>query len=102
MGYDNDLITKNEDNTDNKEPGMFKVILHNDDYTTMEFVVGILVEIFNKSEKEAEKIMLDVHKKGKGIAGVYIYDIANTKVQMVHKLAKEYEFPLLCTIEETK
>lgn len=83
-----------------KEPGMYKVILHNDDYTTMEFVVFILTEIFNKKEEDAQGIMLDVHKKGFGVAGIYVYDIARTKVEQVHLLAKKNNFPLLCTIEE--
>lgn len=84
-----------------KEPKMYSVILHNDDYTSMEFVVEILISIFNKSAAEATKIMLDVHKKGTGICGVYTYDIAVTKVYQVHKQAKLHEFPLRCEYEET-
>jgi len=82
-----------------KEPEEFKVILLNDDYTTMEFVVEILVDIFRKSTDDAFRIMLDVHHKGKGIVGVYTWDIAVTKVEQVHAQARANEFPLLCAIE---
>ncbi len=82
------------------EPRMYRVILYNDDYTTMEFVVMILEKIFHKSYQEAEQIMLDVHKKGKGICGVYTLEIAQTKVEQVRTLAKEHKFPLLATYEE--
>ncbi len=84
-----------------REPKMYRVLLHNDDYTTMEFVVEILISVFHKPAAEATKIMLDVHKKGIGVCGVYTYDIANTRVAMVHELAKKREFPLKCSIEET-
>jgi ATP-dependent Clp protease adaptor protein ClpS len=80
-------------------PSMWKVILHNDDYTTQEFVVWILETIFRKPEAEAVRIMLDVHKRGKGVAGVYSFDIADTKVAQVKALAEQHEFPLLCTLE---
>jgi len=79
---------------------MYRVILHNDHYTTMDFVVTVLMKIFHKPAAEATKIMLDVHKKGKGICGVYTYDIALTKVRQVEKMAKENEFPLKCSTEE--
>jgi ATP-dependent Clp protease adaptor protein ClpS len=82
------------------EPKMYQVILHNDHYTTMDFVVSVLMKIFHKSAAEATKIMLDVHKKGKGICGVYICDIAMTKVAQVAKMAKEHEYPLRCSYEE--
>lgn len=81
-------------------PRMYKVIIHNDDYTTMDFVVEILMNIFNKPAAEATKIMLDVHKKGKGICGVYTYDIAVTKVLQVHHEARKKEYPLKCSYEE--
>ncbi len=80
-------------------PSMWKVILHNDDYTTQEFVVWILETIFRKPEPEAVRIMLDVHKRGKGIAGVYPFDIADTKIAQVKSVAQQHEFPLLCTLE---
>ena len=82
------------------KPSMYKVILHNDDYTTMEFVVMILTDIFHKTIEESEKIMWDIHKRGKGISGVYTYEIAQTKVEQVLDLAKDNEFPLLATMEE--
>ncbi len=81
------------------EPPMYRVILHNDDYTTMEFVIYVLKNIFHKNEQESEYIMLDVHKKGKGICGVYTLEIARTKVEQVTTLAKQNKFPLLATYE---
>ena len=82
-----------------KEPEEFRVILLNDHYTTMEFVVEILMVIFHKSNEDANRIMLDVHRKGKGLVGVYPWDIAATKAQQVHTAAKEREFPLRCIVE---
>ena len=92
------VITKSRDKT--HEPSMYKVLLHNDDYTTMEFVVEILKFVFHKSEERATTIMLNVHKKGVGVCGVYTYDIASTKVNSVHVLAREREYPLRCSMEE--
>lgn len=83
-----------------KKPKMYRVILYNDDYTSMDFVVEILISIFNKPAAEATRIMLDVHKKGTGICGVYTYDIAISKVNLVHKEAQIHEFPLRCGYEE--
>lgn len=82
-----------------REPRMYKVLLHNDDYTTMDFVVDILMTVFQKSEEEAVLIMLNVHRKGVGLCGVYTYEVAETKVDTVHTLAKENGFPLRCTME---
>lgn len=82
-----------------KEPEMYRVILLNDDYTTTDFVVEILVSIFHKPPIEAAKIMMDVHKKGKGIVGLYTHDIAATKIAQVHMVAKEREYPLKCIME---
>ena len=82
------------------EPPLFKVLLHNDDYTTMEFVVMILESVFHKSAMEATKIMLNVHNTGIGVAGIYTRDIAETKAKLVQDLAKRYEHPLKCTIEK--
>ncbi|HOE20650.1 MAG TPA: ATP-dependent Clp protease adapter ClpS [Spirochaetota bacterium] len=82
------------------KPRMYKVILHNDHYTTMDFVVEVLVTIFHKNNMEATELMLQVHRNGFGICGVYTYDIAQTKAGQVHALARQREFPLKCTVEE--
>jgi len=97
-GMDGDLQIK--DQTELQPPQMFRVILHNDHFTTMEFVVDILEKIFHKTAREATHIMLDVHRGGSGICGVYSYDIARTKVSQVQALARAQEFPLKCTFEE--
>lgn len=91
--------TKSRAKTKLQPPSMWKVILHNDDYTTQEFVVFILKAIFRKSEVDAVRIMMDVHRAGKGVAGVYTFEIAETKVAQVKSLAEQHEFPLLCTLE---
>ncbi|MDQ7084780.1 MAG: ATP-dependent Clp protease adaptor ClpS [Sulfurovum sp.] len=83
-----------------EEPRMFKVLLHNDDYTSMEFVVGILINVFHKSQLESEQVMFQIHEAGKAICGVYTLEIAQTKVQQVKTQAKKSEFPLLATLEE--
>ncbi|MCK5221748.1 MAG: ATP-dependent Clp protease adapter ClpS [Candidatus Aminicenantes bacterium] len=82
-------------------PEMYKVVIFNDDYTTMDFVVEVLISFFSKTASEATKIMLDVHKKGKGICGIYILDIAVTKVNQVNKYSRENDFPLKCSYEKT-
>jgi len=80
-------------------PVLWKVILHNDDFTTREFVVEILRAVFRKPEAEAVRIMMDVHRRGTGVAGIYPFDVADTKVAQVRALAEAKEFPLLCTLE---
>jgi len=85
---------------DLEEPKMFKVLLHNDDYTSMDFVVEVLVGIFHKTHTQAEQIMLQIHEKDKAICGVYSFEIAQTKAAQVKQRAKQNEFPLLATIEE--
>jgi ATP-dependent Clp protease adaptor protein ClpS len=82
-----------------KEPEEFRVILLNDHYTTMEFVIEILIVIFHKNIVDANRIMLDVHRKGKGVVGVYTWDIAVTKAEQVHSAAVASEFPLRCVVE---
>ena len=82
------------------EPKMFKVLLHNDDYTSMDFVVEILTDIFHKTQQQAEQIMFQIHEHEKAICGVYSHEIAQTKVQQVKQRAKQNEFPLLATIEK--
>jgi ATP-dependent Clp protease adaptor protein ClpS len=102
MGFDNDydrgisLASKQSV----KKPDMYRVLLHNDHYTTMEFVVDILMKVFHMSAAKANEIMLDVHRKGIGVCGVYTYDIAVTKVEAVHLMAKEKQFPLRCSYEK--
>jgi ATP-dependent Clp protease adaptor protein ClpS len=81
-----------------KEPEEYRVILLNDHYTTMDFVVEILMVIFHKSTEDANRIMLDVHRKGKGTVGVYPWDIAATKTAQVHTAAREHGFPLRCIV----
>ena len=82
------------------EPPMYKVLLHNDNYTTMEFVIQILMIVFHKSYEEATQIMLNVHRSGIGVCGVFTYEVAETKVDLVNTLAKENECPLKCTMEK--
>ncbi|HEV7768468.1 MAG TPA: ATP-dependent Clp protease adaptor ClpS [Thermoanaerobaculia bacterium] len=82
-----------------EEPPLFRVLLHNDDYTTMEFVVWVLESIFNLAPEQAVQVMLNVHLRGTGAAGVYTYEIAEMKVEKTTSLAREHEFPLLVTME---
>ena len=82
-----------------KKPSLYRVLLHNDDYTSMEFVVMILSSIFHMPENRAVEVMLHVHQRGVGVAGVYSYEIAETKTKKVLRLAKEHEFPLKCSME---
>jgi ATP-dependent Clp protease adaptor protein ClpS len=83
-----------------KEPPMYKVLLHNDDYTTMEFVVQVLMFVFHKPMTDATRIMLNVHEQGIGVCGLYPYQVAETKVDTVHALAREKGFPLKCSMEK--
>lgn len=83
-----------------KEPRMYKVLLLNDDYSSMEFVIKVLMQIFHHSFEKATEIMLSVHEQGKGLCGVYTYEIAETKVAHVRKMAKEEKFPLRVIMEE--
>jgi ATP-dependent Clp protease adaptor protein ClpS len=82
-----------------KKPPLFKVLFHNDNYTTMEFVVWVLQSVFHKSESDSQAIMLAVHRNGVGVAGVYSREVAETKVSRTQQLAKEHEFPLKLSIE---
>ena len=83
-----------------KRPRMYKVILLNDDYTPMEFVVHVLEFFFGMGREKATQIMLHVHMRGKGVCGVYTYDIAETKVSQVNDFSREHQHPLMCTMEE--
>ncbi|MCD2345944.1 ATP-dependent Clp protease adaptor ClpS [Clostridium guangxiense] len=82
-----------------KKPRMYKVIIYNDDYTTMDFVVEVLVSIFSKNVPEAVKIMFSVHKKGSGVAGIYSYDIAATKIKQTQNMASKNGYPLKLTMK---
>jgi ATP-dependent Clp protease adaptor protein ClpS len=83
-----------------KKPSMYKVLMLNDDYTPMEFVVHILERFFNKSRQEATRIMLHVHRRGVGVCGVYTYEVAETKVTQVMDFARQHQHPLQCTLEK--
>ncbi len=96
--YDGDVLTESE--TKLEKPKLFKVLLHNDDFTTMEFVVFILIQVFLRSEPEAFAIMLKVHNEGVGLAGTYSFEIAAMKSEKAMNLARANEYPLLCTVEE--
>lgn len=98
QGPDRDVVVETEKKIE--RPSLFKVLLHNDDYTTKEFVVQVLEYVFHKDNTEAVQIMLHVHRTGIGVAGVYTYEVAETKVKTVEGLARQYEFPLKCSIEE--
>lgn len=97
---DEDLGVITESEKKLAPPPMYKVLLHNDDYTTMEFVVQVLESVFHRSHTEATQIMLHIHRNGIGVAGVYTYEVAETKVAIVEAAARQNEFPLKCTMEE--
>ena len=82
------------------EPSLYKALLHNDDYTSMDFVVLILENIFGKTAVAATRIMLDVHQLGVGVAGIYTLEICETKIELVHHLARKNRFPLRCSLEK--
>jgi len=95
---DSEVLTESEIRLE--KPKLYKVVLHNDDFTTMEFVVFVLKTVFLRSDADAVSIMLKVHNDGVGIAGVYTFEIANEKASRAMNLAKAREFPFLCTVEE--
>lgn len=88
------------DKVEIKKPKMYNVVFHNDDYTSMEFVVDVLINIFGQSSVRATKIMMQIHKNGKAIVGTYSYNIARTKATLTLENAKKYNYPLKVTIEE--
>jgi len=90
--------TKDRDKV--QEPPLYKVLLHNDDYTSMEFVISVLEKVFRKSTSEATRVMLNVHQEGVGVAGIYTREICETKVVIVHDLARKSEYPLRCSLEQ--
>jgi ATP-dependent Clp protease adaptor protein ClpS len=92
------IVTKTRPKT--RKPSLYKVLLLNDDYTPMEFVVHVLERFFGKGREEATRIMLHVHQKGVGVCGVYTYEVAETKVTKVMELARHHQHPLQCTMEK--
>lgn len=90
------------DEVENEEPSMYKVLLLNDDYTPMDFVVYVLKTFFKHDDRSAEKIMMDVHKLGSGVAGLFNFEVAETKALQVNQFAKSNKYPLKCTVEEDK
>lgn len=96
---DSGVVTETKPEKKLKKPKLYKVLLHNDNYTTREFVVAVLKEIFHKTESDAVQIMLHVHYNGTGVAGVYTHDVAATKISLVEQLAREHEYPLRLTME---
>lgn len=96
--YDEAPVAESQEKVE--QPPLFKVLLHNDDYTTMDFVVWVLESVFNMPEEQAIQVMLNVHLRGTGIAGIYTYEVAEMKVEKTMALAQEHEFPLLATLEE--
>jgi ATP-dependent Clp protease adaptor protein ClpS len=98
--FDRDEAVLTESETRLEKPKLYKAILHNDDFTTMEFVVFILRQVFLRSEEEAHEIMWKVHEEGIGVAGIYTFEIATMKAEKAMNLSRSREFPLLCTVEE--
>jgi ATP-dependent Clp protease adaptor protein ClpS len=96
--FEEALVAESEGKTE--EPPLFKVLLHNDDYTTMDFVVHVLQLVFNMAVDQAIQVMLNVHLTGVGVAGIYSFEIAEMKVTRTTAMAREQEFPLLCTMEK--
>jgi ATP-dependent Clp protease adaptor protein ClpS len=96
--HDEAVVTESKQKV--KKPPLYKVLLHNDDYTTMDFVVFVLRTVFRHSEHDAIRIMFQVHNQGLGVAGVFTYEVAEAKVARVMSLAREHEFPLLCSMQE--
>ena len=97
---DTRVVTRTKPVEEVKQPRRFKVLLHNDDYTTMEFVVWILMSIFHHEETKATEIMLHVHRNGLGVAGVYSREVAEARASKVHDVAQAHEYPLRCSVEE--
>lgn len=99
-GTSGDARTRTRQQTRQQVPALFRVLMHNDDYTTMEFVVQVLEAVFHKGPTDANRIMLSVHTRGVGVCGTFPYEIAETKVAKVHSMAREEGFPLRCSLEE--
>jgi Uncharacterized conserved protein len=100
MGFENRLEQRTSVSEEVQEPPQYRVMLLNDDYTTKDFVVAVLVAVFHKNEDDAQIIMEDVHRKGRGVVGSYTYDIASTRCLQVHEAARQNGFPLRCIMEQ--
>ena len=100
LNQQKEITTLPSEKSDTQKPSLYKVVMLNDDYTPMEFVVEVLITIFGMNKNNATKIMLDIHTKGKGICGIYTYEIAETRVDQVMRMAKHHMHPLLCSMEE--
>ena len=98
IDYDSSVITKTKPKT--KKPSMYKVLMLNDDYTPMDFVVLVLQKFFKLSESEAMRVMLQVHQQGLGVCGVFTFEVAETKIHQVVEYARKHEHPLQCTLEK--
>ena len=97
---DNEVLIKKRTKKELKRPSLYKVIMLNDDFTPMDFVVYLLKTFFQKNHNEASKIMLEIHNKGSGICGIFTYEIAETKILKVVNTSRDNGFPLLCTLEK--
>jgi ATP-dependent Clp protease adaptor protein ClpS len=96
--FDETALAESEEKVE--EPPLFKVLLHNDDFTTMDFVVYVLQSVFNMPEEEAVAVMLNVHVHGVGVAGIFTWEVAEMKVARTTEMARAHEYPLLCTMEK--
>jgi ATP-dependent Clp protease adaptor protein ClpS len=99
LEHEGDVATETKQQQKLQRPKLYRVLLHNDNYTTRDFVVAVLREVFHKSETDAVQIMLHVHYNGIGVAGVYTFEVAETKIRLVEKLARENDFPLRLSME---
>jgi len=99
-GVSGSVKTTEKQQTRLSPPSMYQVLMHNDDYTTMDFVVEVLAKVFRKSVTEANQIMLNIHHKGHGVCGIYPFEVAETKISQVHSLARSTGFPLKCSLEK--
>ena len=99
--YPGDSLALQEAKPEVKKPPLYKVVILNDDYTPMEFVIDVLKQFFGMSHDKATQVMLNVHTRGRGVAGIYTFEIAETKVIMVNDHSREHEHPLQCTLEES-
>ena len=98
-GHDFDVVTESKTDSELKRPSLYKVLVHNDNYTTREFVVEVLRSVFHHTETNATRIMLHVHHQGVGVAGVYPFEVTETKARKTEELAREHDYPLRLTLE---